>query len=57
MTVEEYFNQYREKTDDELKGRVKEIEHEINSNPEADIDELNRELEAIKQALSEETVQ
>ena len=52
MTVEEYFNQYREKTDDELKGRVKEIEHEINSNPEADIEELNRELEAIKQALA-----
>ena len=52
MTVEEYFNQYREKTDDELKARVKEIEHEINSNPEADIEELNRELEAIKQALA-----
>lgn len=52
MTIEEYFNQYKDKSEDELKARVKEIEGEINSNPEADVEELNRELEAIKQALA-----
>lgn len=52
MTIEEYFNQYKDKSEDELKARVKEIEGEIDSNPEADVEELNRELEAIKQALA-----
>ena len=49
MTIEEFFNLYKGKTGEELNVRVKEIEWIINSNPDADIEELNRELEAIKQ--------
>ena len=50
MTIEEFFNLYKGKTGEELNVRVKEIEGIINSNPDADIEALNRELEAIKQA-------
>ena len=52
MTFEEYFNKYRGMSEEEIHARVNEIGKEIDTNPEADIEELNKELEALKAVLS-----
>ena len=52
MTLEEYFNKYHSSSEDEIQKRVAEIGHEIDTNPDANIDELNTELQALKNVLS-----
>lgn len=52
MTLEEYFNKYHSSSEDEIQKRVAEIDREINTNPDANIDELNTELQALKNVLS-----
>jgi HK97 family phage major capsid protein len=52
MTIEEYFNKYHTSNEDEIQKRVAEIGHEIDTNPDANIEELNLELQALKQVLS-----
>lgn len=52
MTLEEYFNKYHSSSEDEIQKRVAEIDREINTNPDANIDELNTELQALKAVLS-----
>ena len=49
MTEKEYFNKHKDMTLDQIAARVAAIEAEINNNPDADINELNAELKALKQ--------
>ena len=49
MTLQEYFTQYQNFSEAQIQERATAIENEINTNPEANVTELNTELEALKQ--------
>ena len=52
MTFEEYFNKWHNSSEEEIQARVAEISKEIDTNPDADIEELNKELKALKAVLA-----
>src|SRR5699024_7842004 len=46
-TVQDYFNQYRDYSMNEIEKRAEEINEEVDNNPNADVKEFNIEIEGL----------